>query len=54
MARRLAAHGLDRVHRRAWRTGGNGKHGSEPGGMKGTRHGGGTMKSRQGAVTSLL
>jgi hypothetical protein len=54
MARRLAAHGLNRVHWRAWRTGGGGKDGREPGGMKGTRHDGGTMKSRQGAITRLL
>jgi hypothetical protein len=54
MARRLAAHGLNRVHRRAWCTGAGGKDGSEPGGMKGTRHGGGTMRSRQGAITRLL
>jgi hypothetical protein len=55
MARRLAAHGLNRVHRRAWRTGGDGKDGCEPGGMKGARHGGvGNDEIRQGAVTSLL
>jgi hypothetical protein len=53
MARRLAAHGLNRVHWRAWRAGGDGKDGCEPGGMKG-RHGGGNDEIRQGAVTRLL
>ena len=49
MARRLAAHGLNRVHWRAWRTRGGGKDGGEPRGMKATttRHGGGVMKSRR-------
>jgi hypothetical protein len=54
MARRLAAHGLNRVHWRAWGAGGGGEHRCEPGGMKATRHGGGRMKSRQGAITGLL
>ena len=45
VARRLAAHGLDRVHGRAWNTRGSGKNGCESGGMKG-RHDGGPMKSR--------
>jgi hypothetical protein len=53
MARRLPAHGLDRVHRRAWHTGGSGKDGCEPGGMKG-RHDGGPMKSRHRGVTRFL
>lgn len=48
MARRLAAHGLNRVHWRTWRTGGGGKDGREPGGMKGTRHGGGAMNPDRG------
>jgi hypothetical protein len=47
MARRLAAHGLNRVHWCAWHTGGGGKDRCEPGGVKG-RHGGGTMKSEKG------
>ncbi len=46
VARRLAAHGLNGVHRRAWSTGGSGKDGCEPGGMK-CRHDGGPMKSGQ-------
>ena len=55
MACRLAAHGLNRVHWRAWRTGAGGKDGCESGGMKEVpRHGGGTVKSRQGAITRLL
>ena len=53
VARRLAAHGLDRVHRRAWNTGGSGKDGCEPGGMKG-RHDGRWMKSRHRGDTRFL
>jgi hypothetical protein len=47
MPRRLAAHGLNRVHWRARHTWGGSKDGCEPGGMKG-RHGGGTMDSDKG------
>jgi len=49
MARRLAAHGLNRVHRRAWCTGGGSKDGCEPRGMKG-RHDGGPINSDKGLL----
>jgi len=53
VARRLAAHGLNRVHRRTWHTRGGGKDGCEPGGVK-SRHDGGPMKSRQRGVYKAL
>ena len=53
MTSRLATHGLNGVHRCAWRTGGSRKDGREPSGMKG-RHDGGGWEPCEGILQGFI